>query len=304
MERKERLDTLGIVLMLIFASVFAYNQVAIKVTNDGLQPVFAAGMRSLVGLLVLLIWVKWSGAKLGMTRAQWRGAALVGALFTFEFLCLFLALDMTSVSRGSVIFYTMPFWLGLAAHFLLPGERLSGLRLAGFALALGGVALAFSDRGSGEGSLAGDLLALGAALGWAGIALTVRLSKVSEASAEAQLFAQLVISAAVFLGISPFFGPLVRDFQTIHVWTFGYQAIITVMVGFLLWFRIMKIYPASDVASFSFLTPVMAVIMGWALLGDEVGYTIIGSLCMVCLGLVLISRRKRPASSEVTRPAS
>ena len=94
------------------------------------------------------------------------------------------------MSRTSIIFYSMPVWLALLAHKLLPGGRLSGLRVIGLILAMLGVILAVLDRSSGEVSLFGDLLALGAALSWAGIALCVRLTPFSEVSTEQQLIWQ------------------------------------------------------------------------------------------------------------------
>lgn len=293
MEKKDKLDAFGTAAMLGFAVLFAFNQVVIKVTIEGLQPIFLAGLRSLIGLAALFVWMRLRGVSIIMTRGQLWGGALVGALFSLEFLCLFLALDITSVSRASVIFYTMPIWLGLIAHFALPGERLTGLRLLGFALAICGVAWAFLDRSSGQANLWGDVLALIAALCWAGIALAVRLTPVSEASAEMQLMCQLVISGLVFMALTPLFGPLLREFAAIHFAGLLFQSIILVLFGFMMWFALMKIYPASDIASFSFLSPVLSVLMGWLILGETVGRGIIGALVLVCIGLVLIARRPK-----------
>lgn len=293
MERKDRLDAYGVTAMLGFALLFAFNQVVIKVTLDGIQPIFSAGLRSFFGLGALLIWMWWRKVPITMTRGQLWGGILVGVLFSAEFLCIFIALDITSVSRASVIFYTMPIWLGLAAHFVLPGERLTGIRFLGFILAICGIAWAFLDRSTGETSMLGDVLALLGAMGWAGIALTVRLTPVSTASAEMQVFIQLLISAIFFFVIAPLFGPLIREFELIHVAGLMFQSVIVVLFGFMLWFSLMKIYPASDIASYSFLTPVLAVFLGWLILGDEVGVEILGALALVCIGLYLISRRPK-----------
>jgi drug/metabolite transporter (DMT)-like permease len=296
MERKDRLDLIGVSAMLGFATLFAFNQIVIKITIEGIQPIFSAALRSLIGLVALFIWIKLRGVPIYMTRGQLWGGVLIGFLFTFEFLCLFLALDITTVSRASVIFYTMPIWLGIIAHFLLPGERLSGIRLVGFLIAICGVAWAFLDRSTGEASLFGDVLALIAALGWAGIALAVRLTPVSEAPAELQLGCQLAISGVVLLILSPLFGPLIRDFQMIHGAALMFQSIVMVIFGFLLWFALMKVYPASDIASFSFLSPVLSVFFGWWILGEEIHAQTVGALILVCIGLVLISRRPKKAA--------
>ncbi|MEM9579554.1 MAG: DMT family transporter [Pseudomonadota bacterium] len=295
MERKSRLDAIGITAMLGFALLFAFNQVVIKVTIVGISPIFAAALRSVLGLGALWLWIRYRGISLKVTRGQFWGGCLIGALFTTEFIFLFLALDLTTVGRASVIFYTMPVWLGLVAHFVLPGETLSGVRLLGFLIAISGIALAFWDGATGEANLLGDLLALLAALFWAAIALAVRLTPVSEAEAEVQLFFQLAMSGATYLVIAPLFGPLIRDIAPIHVAAIGFQSIILVLFGFLVWFRLMKIYPASDIAAFSFLSPVLSVVLGWWLLGEELGAEIIAALGLVCIGLVLISRRPNKA---------
>lgn len=301
MDRKDSMDAVGVIAMLLFAVAFALNQVVIKVTIDGIQPVFAAGLRSALALALLLVWMRIRGYSLAMTRPQLKGALIIGSLFSLEFLCLFLALDWTAVSRASVIFYSMPIWLGLIAHFVLPGERLTGVRMVGFVLAICGVAWALLDRSNGQSSLLGDLIALCAALCWAGIALAVRLTAVSEVRAEVQLAAQLSMSAVIFLLISPLFGPLLRDIAPIHIGGLLFQVIAVALVGFLLWFRLMKIYPASDIAAFSFLSPVLSVILAWLLLDEHIGYEIIGALVLVCLGLFLISRRPESAKPQAPR---
>ena len=47
MERKDHIDLFGGSVLVIFAMVMGLNQVVIKVVNDGIQPVFQAGLRCL-----------------------------------------------------------------------------------------------------------------------------------------------------------------------------------------------------------------------------------------------------------------
>jgi drug/metabolite transporter (DMT)-like permease len=53
----------------------------------------------------------------------------------------------------------------------------------------------------------------------------------------------------------------------------------------------LSIYPASGVASFSFLTPVFGLTLGWLLLDEPIGPGILGAATLVCVGIVLINRR-------------
>ncbi|MCI5111067.1 MAG: DMT family transporter [Marivita sp.] len=296
MDRKDAIDLAGATGLVVFATMLAFNQVVIKVTNAGFGPVFAAGLRSALALGVLGIWLLVRRRRLeGIGRTFWSGL-LLGGLFTVEFIFLFIALDLTTVSRVSILFYSMPVWLAVIAHFALPGETLSWRRTLGLALAMAGVIWALFDPESRlAGSLMGDILALLAAFAWAGIALTVRLTRVSELSPEGQLFWQLSVSTVGLLAAAPLFGEFLRDPAAIHVAGLAFQAIFVASLGFLFWLRLMAIYPASDVAAFSFLSPVLAVGMGWLLLDEPVGPGFLGAMCLVAVGIVLINGRRKRA---------
>ncbi|MBY5932775.1 DMT family transporter [Tateyamaria omphalii] len=291
MTRKSHMDLIGAVALTLFSLNLGFNQVVIKVANGGFQPVFMAGLRSLGALVLLGLWMWARGISLRLPAEGRVGGIVAGLLFAIEFICLFLALDLTSVARTSILFYSMPVWLALSAHVLLPGERLTGVRLIGLGVAMGGVVLALVDRDAGQGNLLGDIFALGAALCWAGIALCVRVTSLSRIPAEQQLFWQLLISAPVLLLLAPAFGPLLRELEAIHVLGLAYQIVFIASFGFLFWFFLMKIYPASGVASFSFLSPVFAVVLGWVILSEDISGTIWLALGLVAVGLVLINRK-------------
>lgn len=293
MEKKSQIDLFGAVALSSFSLLLAFNQVVIKVTNGGLQPVFFAGLRSAGVVICLLIWFRIRGIPLRITPGTvWPGVAM-GAVFAFEFMCLFLALDLTSVSRASVIFYSMPVWLSIMAHFFLPGDRLTGMKVLGLGFAVAGVAVAILTRGDGPGSLRGDLVALGAAFGWAMIALLAKGTALSRERPEMQLMWQVAVSAPLLLGAAFFFGPFIRDLAPIHLAGLAFQIVVVVSAGFIFWFWLLSIYPASGVASFSFLAPVLSVGLGWLLLGEEVGANLILALVLVVIGILLINRPPR-----------
>lgn len=293
MERKTHIDAFGAACLTAFALHLAFNQVVIKVTSGGFSPVFAAGLRSAGAVVVLLIWMRLRGISLAIPAAARPWAVVSGLMFTFEFTCLFIALDLTTVSRASVIFYSMPVWLALASVVLLPDERLTWRKGLGLALAMGGVALAMSDRGGGEVSWTGDLLALASAFSWSGIALLVRVTPLADVPPEQQLISQVAVSAPLLLLLAPLFGPLLREVELIHIAGMAFQTIAVASLGFLAWFWLMKQYQANSVASFSFISPVASVIFGWLLLGERVAPAIWAALGMVALGITLINRRPR-----------
>lgn len=293
MPRKDRIDAFGGVALLGVALLLAFNQIIVKIVNVGLQPVFFAGLRSALAVGFVALWLWFRGRPVRYTPGTLGAGVLVGAVFASEFLFLFLALDLTTVGRTAIIFYSMPVWFAVMAHFGLPGERLTPIRLAGLLLAFTGTVWAILDRsGSAEGgSLVGDLCALAAAFGWAGTAFVARASVLRKVGPEMQLFWMVLVSAPILLLAAPFFGPLIRDLQPIHiVWLF-FQASVVVAGGFITWLWLMSVYPVSTVASFSFLTPILALAMGAVFFGETLHASILGAAALVAVGIVLINRR-------------
>ncbi|ESW60649.1 MAG: multidrug transporter [Rhodobacter sp. CACIA14H1] len=303
MQRKDRLDAFGATALFGVTLLLAFNQIIVKWVNEGLQPVFFAGARSALAVLFVGLWMAWRGRPPRLSRADLIPGLLIGTVFALEFLCLFMALDLTSVSRAAVLFYSMPLWFALMAHFVLPGEAITPPRAAGLILAFTGTALAILSRGDGAGgSLAGDLLALGGALGWASTALVARASRLRLAGAEMQLFWMVLVSAPILLILAPLFGPLVRDLQPLHLVGLVFQSTIVIAGGFIGWLWLLSVYPAATVASFSFLTPVLSILLGWALLGESVPPSLIAAAALVGTGILLINRRPA-AATESTRTA-
>ena len=150
MSKKDKLDFAGVIMLVGFALLLAFNQVVIKITNGGFQPVFSAGIRSVLALFVLLGWMRLTGKPIVLSRHVLRSGIGIGLLFALEFVLLFMALDLTTVSRVGIIFYTMPVWLALAGHFYLPGGRLQGASVLGLVLATVGVIWAIGNRSEGR----------------------------------------------------------------------------------------------------------------------------------------------------------
>lgn len=288
--RKDGLDAAGVAMLLGVQLLLALNQISIKVVNAGLQPVFFAGLRSALAILFVWAWLVLRGRPPRLRPAALLPGLAIGAVFAAEFLFLFVALDLTTVGRASVLMYSMPLWFALMAHFGL-GDRITPLKALGLVLAFAGTAWAIlGGAKGGEGSILGDLCALGAALGWAGTAFIARRPMMRAEGPEMQLFWMVLVSAPILLAVSPLFGPLLRDLQPLHLWLVLFQAAVVVAGGFIAWLWLMSVYPSSTVAAFSFLTPVLAILLGAAIFGETLSPAILGPGALVAGGIVLINR--------------
>jgi drug/metabolite transporter (DMT)-like permease len=106
-----------------------------------------------------------------------------------------------------------------------------------------------------------------------------------------QLFWMVLVSAPILLILSPLFGPLIRDLEALHLVGLVFQASIIVTGGFISWLWLLSVYPAATVASFSFLTPLLSVFLGWALFGESLSAAFLLAAGMVAAGIVLLNRR-------------
>ena len=124
---------------------------------------------------------------------------------------------------------------------------------------------------------------------WAGIVLIVRKTNLKRSSPEMQLLYQLIVSSILILPISIYFGYFFRELNPLIISIFIFQFLVIVAAGFLTWFWVLSIYPASSMASFSFFAPIFGVMFGWIILKEEIGISIIISLLLVSVGIYLIN---------------
>jgi drug/metabolite transporter (DMT)-like permease len=212
-------------------------------------------------------------------------------------------LDYTTVSRSVLFIYFMPFVVAVGAHFLLPAERLTVIRFLGLLLAFGGLAFAFSDDLSlpSPSAIKGDLLCLGAAFGWGATTLVIKKTPLIKASPEKVLLYQLAVSAALLFAAAPFFGPLIREITPVTVGAVAFQAIIVVAISYLVWFWLLRHYPAGDLSTFTFLTPVFGLLSGALILREPVGLKLLLALALIAVGIWLVSQRRFGVSKAAAK---
>ena len=289
------LDATGFWLLVGLSTLFAANNLLMKLGTAGFQPVAMAALRSGIALVAVGGWMVWRG--LPFRPDLWRPGLLIGVFFAAEFFLLFIALDLTTLVRATILFYAMPLWTAVLAHVLIPGERLTPLRVAGFLTGFAGVVLTLLGQAGGlaaaaGGDLRGDLMALAGGLFWALILITARRSRLAGAEPETVLFWQLLVSAVLLAAAVPVYGG--GGFRAVDGWLVHNLLVPGLGVaggGFLLWFWLVRRYPAGSVASFGFLTPLLSVGLAWLVLVEPVSGTTPAAVVLLAAGLWLINRR-------------
>lgn len=286
-------DAFALQIMLGLCLIWGMQQVMIKWAAADIVPVMQAAGRSGIAAVLVGLLICWRGGWEHVS-STWRGGLLAGALFGLEFLFIAEGLQLTSAAHMSVFLYTAPMFTALGLHWLLPSERLRPLQWLGIALAFGGIAVAFAGGVSLEHldgrMLLGDAFGVLAGMAWGATTVVVRGSRLSEAPATLTLFYQLLVGFVGLLLIAAVSGQIGQvRFTPISLGSLLFQGLVVSFFSYLTWFWLLRRYLASNLAVFSFVTPLFGVTFGVLLLGEPLSLNfILGAVC-VLLGVTMVS---------------
>jgi len=291
--RKQALDVLAMGMLVVLCASWGLQQVAIKVTNPGVPPLLQAGIRSAGSAVMLWLWMALRREPfLKKDRTLGWGIA-AGLLFAGEFILIYWGLEYTNASRAVVFLYIAPFVVALGAQLFVPGERLRVIQVIGLCGAFAGIVVAFSESLSSPSfrMLIGDGMLAAAAVLWGATTVMIRATPLAQIPAGKTLLYQLLVSAVVLpLGsLLKGEGGVVRMTPLI-MGSLAYQIIWVAFITYLAWFWLLRRYPPSRLASFTFLTPLFGVLAGGLLLNEPLTSMLVLALVLVGSGIYLVNR--------------
>jgi drug/metabolite transporter (DMT)-like permease len=281
--------------VLLWSSAFAIGKLAIL---DCPPLLLLVGRCLVAGVLmlapVLLKRIPWT---LG-----WRDVLIFAALGLANqalFLGLgYVGLEDISAGLSTLICSTNPVITAAVAALVL-GERITGRKIIGLLLGVGGVALVVQHRlGGGTEHLRGVLFTVAAVLALVfGTMLFKRF-----APKQGLWIGNAVQSLTAGLAMLPFALSVESVGDIVPSWrlaaSFTFLALFVSVFAYLLWFKILAVSGATAAASYHFLTPPLGVLFGWMLLREHVSLTDLIGIVPVMLGIYLVTR---PAPPRISR---
>lgn len=293
--RKHHLDALAVSLLLGCCLFWGFQQILIKATVAEVPPLWQASLRFAAALVLLWLWCAARRIPLFQADATLGPGLLAGLLFAGEFACIYLGLHRTAASRLTVFLYTAPFVVSLLLPRWVPSERLRPLQWLGLLVAFVAVAAAFSEgftASRAQGQWVGDALGLLAGAFWGLTTLVIRGSRLATASAEKTLFYQVAVTALAAPLLSLALGePWRLDYSPMAWGSLALQAAAGAFGSYLAWMWLLRHYPATRLSSFTFLTPMFALVFGVLLLDEPLTLQLVLALGGVAIGIVLVNRR-------------
>lgn len=249
-----------------------------------------------LGVVVVSLWARWTGAQIWPRPSEWRPLFLLGVLFTVQIGMLNTASEWTSPSFGVVILNSYPVFVNLVGHFWRgPGieGRLTSKRIAGLALALAGLAALTVGRAREDLAprpLLGNLVMVASAflLGYRQVYTRALVQTIDPVRT---VVWQMAWSVPLFLAVAVLREPMVNGSLSWQAAAaIGYQGFLVAGLCFVVWAELLKRHEAGRLTMFAFLVPVAGIALsGWIFREPLTGGLAAGA-ALTLAGLFVVTR--------------
>jgi drug/metabolite transporter (DMT)-like permease len=281
--------------------IWGSTYLAIRVMVETVPPALGAGVRfALAGTLMLAILAARSGPRsLAITRRQAAGAAVVGTLLAAGGNGLVTVAEQDVPSGlAALLIASMPLWIVL--YRTVARDRVAPATLAGVGVGFLGVAVLLLPGSRPEGVPIGMalLIVLAAAFWGLGSFIAQRIElppDVLVTTAWQMLFGGLVMAAG---GVAA--GEVsdvdVAAFSGNSIAAFAYLVLIGSIVAFSCYAFLLENAPISQVATYAYVNPVIAVILGALILDEEIAPAMVAGTILIVASVWAIVRRESRGS--------
>jgi drug/metabolite transporter (DMT)-like permease len=287
--------------LLIVWLVWGSTYLAIKIGDETIPPLVLASVRFFVaGLIMFPVALRQARSKpegqqmRWPSRAQWLGCAVVGVLLLGANGAVCVGEQTVPSGLAALLVATVPLWL-LGIDAVLNHARLGLAPVAGLMVGLVGVGLLSSLGGSKAGiSVSGVLIILGAAAAWA--LGTIMARRVPTPASPALTSAmELVTGGGVLLMLAAAtgeFGSFRISAVSGRSWlALAYLVVFGSIVAFSAYVVAVRLLPTPTVATYAYVNPVIAVLLGTLILNERVTVIMLAGGALVVAAVVLVVRR-------------
>ncbi len=289
-------------VMAAFAAIYfvwGSTFLAIRYAVETIPPFAMMAGRCLFGGAVLLV--------LGLirerdpdwpTRREWGGALVIGTLlFVGCHGVLAYAEERVPSGIAALCLATIPLFVPLLAWALPDGRPPSRRRAGAFVVGFAGVALLVASQGTGGGLHATDAaLLVGSALSWAAGTVATRVVPVPRSpvlGAAMPLLAGGIILVLVAAGSGELSSLHVNDVSGRSIAGLAYLVVFGTVLTFSAYVWLLRVVAPARVATYAFVNPAVAVVLGWAVAGESLtAGAVVASAVIVAAVAVAVSERE------------
>ena len=276
-------------LDLLLSFLWGGHPTALKIAIPYAPPIRQGWMRFVVSGIVIFFWARYKKISLYPARKEIKPLLQLGILFSVQLLFLNIGISKTSVSSSVILNSTYPIWVITLGHFFIKEDNFTILKLFGVSIAYLGIIITYFDSLGNPDFILGNsfCLASGFLLG----VRTIFLAKSSESIAPMKLLmAQAFFGSVFFIILSAFFESDPYVFSIILLLSVLYQGAIVAGFNFIVNIWLLKNYKPSQVTVIHLSQPIFGILIGFIVLGENIGPFVLLGAVLVILGSGLVRK--------------
>jgi drug/metabolite transporter (DMT)-like permease len=278
--------------------IWGSTYLAIRFAIETIPPFLMAGTRFIVPGGLLFAWLRFRGTP-SPSPIQWRSAAVIGTLLLVAGNGgVTWAEQLVPSGVTALLISTVPLWIALQDWLWHGAKRPGAAIITGIAIGFVGVLLLIGPAellGGHSLSPIGVVVLTIATISWSGGSLYSRTAPLPASPLMAVAMEMLCGGVLLFL-----LGSISGEFSRVHLDLLSFRSLTALLylmtfgslIGFSAYIWLLRVVPASRVATYAFVNPVIAVILGWALAGEELTARMLIAAAIIISGVVVIIMKK------------
>jgi drug/metabolite transporter (DMT)-like permease len=294
------LRTLVIVAFATVYIVWGSTYLAIRVAVETMPPFLMAGSRFLIAGAMLFTWLRLKGVVMP-NKNQWTHATIAGVLMLLGGNGLVVWAEQTvSSSLAALLVALTPVWFALLEWARPAGKRPATYTWIGIVVGFIGVALLVTGHNSSSVNAShnpwGVVALVLAGICWAAGSLWSRYNAKPE-SPWMNAALQMICGGAALILVSVFCGEPARfHFAQVsrRAWlSFFYLIVFGSWIGFSAYVWLLKVSIPARVATYAYVNPVIAVLLGHLMLDEALGLRALWAAAIILAGVIITTLPKR-----------
>ena len=282
-------------IAIAFFAVYVFwgmTYLAMRVAVEDIPPYLMAGSRFVLAGAILFVWARRPGDP-APTAQHWKAAAVVGAfLLLGGNASVAWAEQRVPSGLAALLIGVMPIWM-VGLEWLRRGARPSKQVVAGLLLGAVGVGLLVLPQGGGNGmDLLGAAVLILAAASWAWGSVVSKSAPLPRSPFMATSL-EMIAGGTLCLLVAALSGELkefsVSDVSGRAALAWLYLVVFGSLVAFTAYIWLLGVTSIAKVGTYAYVNPVVAVLLGWAVLGETVTWRTVVAAAVILLGVALVN---------------
>lgn len=288
------------IIYFVWGSTF----LCIRIGVQEIPPFLFAALRFTAAGLALFLWMLVKD-KIWPRWQEWVGASILGMLmFLIDYGCLFWAEQRVTSGVAAVVLATIPIFITILEIIFLRSVRVTISLALGLVAGILGVAALMNPSSFGGAPLdrGGAIALLIASLGWAiGTVLTKKLALPDSKGMSSAL--QMLTGGIQLFALAIVAGDT-NHFHLARLSGKGWFALVYLiiagsLIGYTAYVWLLDHESPTKVGTYAYVNPVIAVALGYFLIGEEVGMrTVIGTLLVLVSVITIMTGKSKKTSAS------